>query len=136
MLLSVIVLLVLLLIFIFIYLFGCIGSWLQRAGCLFAGHGLNHPTWDLSSPTRDQTHVLCITRQTLNHWTTMEVHMLVLQETKLVLLVLTICRLIFHLLRNKYCTDVSYSIVDMIIHIREHFSIGQGHSRAESPFKE
>ena len=30
-------------------------------------------TWDLSSPTRDQTHVPCIGRQILNHWTTSEV---------------------------------------------------------------
>ena len=29
--------------------------------------------WDLSSPTRDQTHVLGIGRQSLNHWTTIEV---------------------------------------------------------------
>ena len=26
--------------------------------------------WDLSSPTRDQTHDPCIGRQSLNHWTT------------------------------------------------------------------
>ena len=29
--------------------------------------------WDLSSPTRDRTHVPCIGRQILNHWTTREV---------------------------------------------------------------
>ena len=29
--------------------------------------------WDLSSPTRDQTHVSYIARQILNHWTTREV---------------------------------------------------------------
>ena len=29
--------------------------------------------WDLSSPTRDQIHVLSIGRQILNHWTTREV---------------------------------------------------------------
>ena len=29
--------------------------------------------WDLSSLTRDQTHVPCIERQVLNHWTTREV---------------------------------------------------------------
>ena len=29
--------------------------------------------WDLSSPTRDWTHILCIARQILNHWTTKEV---------------------------------------------------------------
>ena len=26
--------------------------------------------WDLSSPTRDQTHILCIARWILNYWTT------------------------------------------------------------------
>ena len=29
--------------------------------------------WDLSSPTRDWTHTPCTARQSLNHWTTMEV---------------------------------------------------------------
>ena len=29
--------------------------------------------WDLSCPTRDQTHTLCIGGQSLNHWTTREV---------------------------------------------------------------
>ena len=29
--------------------------------------------WDLSSPTRDWTHILHIARQILNHWTTEEV---------------------------------------------------------------
>ena len=29
--------------------------------------------WDLSSPTRDQTHVSYIARQILNHWTTRKV---------------------------------------------------------------
>ena len=29
--------------------------------------------WDLSSPTRDQTHTRCIRRESLNHWTTREV---------------------------------------------------------------
>ena len=32
-----------------------------------------HSMWDLSSPTRDGTCVLCIARQILNHWTTKEV---------------------------------------------------------------
>ena len=30
--------------------------------------------WDLSSPTRDQTRVLCTGRRILYHWTTREVH--------------------------------------------------------------
>ena len=29
--------------------------------------------WDLSCWTRDQTHVPCVSRQILNHWTTREV---------------------------------------------------------------
>ena len=29
--------------------------------------------WDLSSPTRDRTHVPCIGRRILNHWTTRKV---------------------------------------------------------------
>ena len=29
--------------------------------------------WDLSSPTRDRTHTICIGRWSLNHWTTSEV---------------------------------------------------------------
>ena len=29
--------------------------------------------WNLSSPTRDQAYIPCITRQILNHWTTREV---------------------------------------------------------------
>ena len=32
--------------------------------------------WDLSSPTRDRTHVPCIVRQILYHWTTREVTVL------------------------------------------------------------
>ena len=28
--------------------------------------------WDLSSPTRDQTHIPCIGGQIINHWTTRE----------------------------------------------------------------
>ena len=34
---------------------------------------LSSSMWDLSSRTRDQTHVPCIGRQILNHWTTREV---------------------------------------------------------------
>ena len=33
--------------------------------------------WDLSSLTRDQTHTLCIGRQSLNHWTSREVPLFV-----------------------------------------------------------
>ena len=30
-------------------------------------------TWDLCSLIRDRTHLLCVGRQILNHWTTSEV---------------------------------------------------------------
>ena len=49
------------------FFFGCAGSLLWPAG--FSGCGL----WDLSSLTRDQTHVPCFGRQILNHWTTREI---------------------------------------------------------------
>ena len=39
--------------------------------------------WDLSSPIRDQTHVPCIGRQILNHWTTREVPLLEFEWTGL-----------------------------------------------------
>ena len=32
-----------------------------------------HGIWDLSSQTRDRTHVACTGRQVLNHWTTKKV---------------------------------------------------------------
>jgi len=38
---------------------------------------LSHSMWDLSSPVRDQTHIPCIGRQILNHWTTKEVPFLI-----------------------------------------------------------
>ena len=34
---------------------------------------LSSGMWDFSSPPMDQTHVPCIGRQILNHWTTREV---------------------------------------------------------------
>ena len=36
-------------------------------------HGLSYPWHVESSQTRDQTHVLCIDKQILNHWTIREV---------------------------------------------------------------
>ena len=39
--------------------------------------------WDPSSPTRDQTHVLCIARRILNHWTTKEVPLLFNKKKKI-----------------------------------------------------
>ena len=32
--------------------------------------------WDLSSPTIDQTHTLCVGKQSLNHWTSREIPLL------------------------------------------------------------
>ena len=46
---------------------GCSGSVLWHTGLVAFG------TWDLSLPTRDSTHVLCIGKWILNHQTTMEV---------------------------------------------------------------
>ena len=34
---------------------------------------LPHGTWDLNSLTRDQSHVPCIARRILSHWTTREI---------------------------------------------------------------
>ena len=71
-----------------INIFGSIRSQLQRSGYSLwrAGFSLvvvsgpqstwaQFPSglWDLSSPNRDQTHIPCIGRQILNHWTTREV---------------------------------------------------------------
>ena len=42
------------------------------SSCVWAW--LPHSMWDLSSPTRDQTCVPCITRWILNNWTTREGH--------------------------------------------------------------
>ena len=43
------------------------GSHLRCVGLVARG------MWDLSSSTRDQTHIPCIRRWVLNHWTTREV---------------------------------------------------------------
>ena len=46
----------------------------EHAGSIVVAHRLSCPSmWDLSSPTRDWTHVPCIGRQILNHWTTRQV---------------------------------------------------------------
>ena len=48
-------------------------QYLQHAGSAVGHMGLVAP-WDVeSSPTRDQTHVPCIGRQILSHWTTRNV---------------------------------------------------------------
>ena len=48
---------------------------LEHMGSIVASHRLScsHNMWDLSSLTGDQTCILCIERQILNHWTTKEV---------------------------------------------------------------
>ena len=48
---------------------------LQRTGSLILECGLVAPghVQDLSSWSRDQTHIICIAREILNHWTTMDV---------------------------------------------------------------
>ena len=43
--------------------------WSHNFFFLAAPHGM----WDLSSPTKDQTHIPCIGRQSLNHWTSREI---------------------------------------------------------------
>ena len=45
---------------------------LEIQGLVVASHGLSC-LWDLSSPTKDHTHVPCIGRQVLNHRTSGEV---------------------------------------------------------------
>ena len=47
----------------------------KHVGSVVEVHRLKLPLsmWDLSSLTRDQTHVPCIGRQIPNHWTTREV---------------------------------------------------------------
>ncbi|KAM9046221.1 uncharacterized protein AAG666_006038 [Megaptera novaeangliae] len=45
-----------------------------RAEAVWAlGGGWTEGTWDLSSPTKDQTRTPCTGRRSLNHWTTREV---------------------------------------------------------------
>ena len=64
---------------VLLFIFGCAGSSLQCVGSAIMAHGAQLPrgTWDLSSPTRDRTHVPCTGRRILNHWTTREVpHMI------------------------------------------------------------
>ena len=63
--------------YLFIYLAALSLSWVTWALLL---HRAGSPvvvlpcgTWDLSSLIRNQTHVPCIARQMLNHWTTGEV---------------------------------------------------------------
>ena len=51
--------------------------------------------WDLSSPTRDQTHVPCIGRWILYHWTTREIPLIVFLKWK------------FRLLRPLFFSDTS-----------------------------
>ena len=66
-------------------MFGCIGSSLRQAGSFLAVHGLSScgmwarllpEMWDLSSQTRDGTHVPAVTRESVNHWTTRDVRLI------------------------------------------------------------
>ena len=58
------------------------GSLFHHAGSFVEVHRLSscgsraqlpHGTWDLNSLTRDQSHVPCIARRILSHWTTREI---------------------------------------------------------------
>ena len=54
----------------------CAGSSFPCRAFSIVARGLSCPMpgmGDLSSPTRDQIHIPCIARQTLNHWTSREV---------------------------------------------------------------
>ena len=53
----------------------CVGSSLWCTDSRRAWAQESHGMWDLSSPTRDQTHVPCIGMGILNHWTTRVVHL-------------------------------------------------------------
>ena len=53
--------------------FRCVGSKVHGLGTCSAQAQLLHDMWNLSSPTRDRTHIPCIARKILNHWTTREV---------------------------------------------------------------
>ena len=58
--------------FLFIYFFTA--ALLQPSGFLYSTQFYwPRGMWELSSPTRDWSHVPCIERQLLNHWTTREV---------------------------------------------------------------
>ena len=66
----------------FFLLFGRAGSSLQHTGSSLRCSGFSScgtlawlpwAMWDISSPVRDWTHVPCIGRQILNHWTTKKV---------------------------------------------------------------
>ena len=46
------------------------GSVVLYLGSLLVMHGLSYPQHVRSSRTRDQTGVLCVARQILNHWST------------------------------------------------------------------
>ena len=67
--------------------FGCVGSWLWRMGSAAVPCGLSCcavwallpcSAWDLSSLTGGGTHIPCVGRLTLNHWTTREVLILII----------------------------------------------------------
>ena len=77
---------------IFIHLFGCVRSQLHHMGsfvavCRLSSSGmwasLLQGVWDLSSQIKDRTHVPCIAREILNHWTNSSEVLLTLNLEKL-----------------------------------------------------
>ena len=60
---------------LFLTIFGCAGSSLQHTGFSSCGAQAKLPCsmWNLSSLTRDRSHIPCIGRWILNHWITREV---------------------------------------------------------------
>ena len=50
-----------------------VGSLVGAGGLQSVQTSLLQGMWDLSPPTRDPTHVPCIARQILNHWTIRQV---------------------------------------------------------------
>ena len=57
--------------YIYVYICVCIYKY-SFSYSFFFFLAVRHGTWDLSSLTRDRTHVPCIGRRILNHWTTRE----------------------------------------------------------------
>ena len=77
---------------IFIHLLGCVRSQLHHMGsfvavCRLSSSGmwasLLQGVWDLSSQIKDRTHVPCIAREILNHWTNSSEVLLTLNLEKL-----------------------------------------------------
>ena len=100
------------------HLSGCIGSYLQhsrsqlhREGAFVVGHGLfrccqlgSAACEKLSSLTRGRTHIPCIERQILNHWTT--------RKSLLVYLFLGFCPLFVFLVHSYHSKRLLFVDVD------------------------